>query len=230
MSPRRSRAGTTCFVPPYTLPHIVSCRCRPTPFHRSTPLEHDTRLTVSVLPHLSTSPQTRPFLFFCSLASSTIFRKTLNSRGVQVACAPHCAGNFTGKRCALTSTFNIDRLNSKLPLFTQSPQLKRRKMIPRRSRSTLIRWLLPQIPPPPPLCHLFICYRLGVRQWTKWEGDERVHSDDPPVGIHPLTSSAHALPQDAARTRHDVAAPPPPLCAYATHSPLLDRPGAGDTT
>jgi hypothetical protein len=56
------------------------------------------------------------------------------------------------------------------------------------------------------------------RRRREWEGDERVHSDDSPVGIHPHTSPAHALPQDAARTRHDVAAPPSPLCAFhATH-------------
>ena len=52
------------------------------------------------------------------------------------------------------------------------------------------------------------------RRWREWEGDEHVHSDDSPVGIHPHTSPAHALPQDAARTRHDVAAPPSPLCAF----------------
>ena len=44
------------------------------------------------------------------------------------------------------------------------------------------------------LCRLFICYSVGVRQWTEWEGDEHIRSDDPPVGIHPLTSPAHALP------------------------------------
>ena len=52
------------------------------------------------------------------------------------------------------------------------------------------------------LCRPFICYSMGVvsGHWTEWEGDERVHSDGPPVGIHPLTSPAHALLQDAAWT------------------------------
>jgi hypothetical protein len=37
---------------------------------------------------------------------------------------------------------------------------------------------------------LFACYNVEGRQWTEWEGDERVHSNDPPVGIHPLASPA----------------------------------------
>ena len=40
------------------------------------------------------------------------------------------------------------------------------------------------------VCRLFVCYSVEGRQWTEWEGDERVHSNDPPVGIHPLASPA----------------------------------------
>ncbi|KAI0287082.1 hypothetical protein BC826DRAFT_75499 [Russula brevipes] len=39
-------------------------------------------------------------------------------------------------------------------------------------------------------CRLFVCYSAEGRQWTEWEGDERVHTNDPPVGIHPLVSPA----------------------------------------
>lgn len=53
----------------------------------------------------------------------------------------------------------------------------------------------PMAGPPDPattasLCRLFVCYSPEGRQWTEWEGDERVHTDDPPVGIHPLASPA----------------------------------------
>jgi len=40
------------------------------------------------------------------------------------------------------------------------------------------------------LCRLSVCYSAEGRQWTEWEGDERVHANDPPVGIHPLVSPA----------------------------------------
>lgn len=40
------------------------------------------------------------------------------------------------------------------------------------------------------VCRLFVCYSAEGRQWTEWEGDERVHINDPPVGIHPLVSPA----------------------------------------
>ncbi|KAI9461877.1 hypothetical protein F5148DRAFT_1214572 [Russula earlei] len=44
--------------------------------------------------------------------------------------------------------------------------------------------------PDPSVCRLFVCYSAEGRQWTEWEGDERVHSNVPPVGIHPLVSPA----------------------------------------
>ncbi|KAH9954539.1 hypothetical protein BC827DRAFT_1386764 [Russula dissimulans] len=44
--------------------------------------------------------------------------------------------------------------------------------------------------PNPSVCRLFVCYSTEGRQWTEWEGDERVHTNDPPVGIHPLASPA----------------------------------------
>jgi hypothetical protein len=40
------------------------------------------------------------------------------------------------------------------------------------------------------LCRLFVCYSAEGRQWTEWEGDQRVHTNDPPVGVHPLASPA----------------------------------------
>ena len=40
------------------------------------------------------------------------------------------------------------------------------------------------------VCRLFVCYSAQGRQWTEWEGDQRVHANDPPVGIHPLASPA----------------------------------------
>lgn len=42
----------------------------------------------------------------------------------------------------------------------------------------------------PSVCRLFVCYSAEGRQWTEWEGDERVHTNDPPVGVHPLASPA----------------------------------------
>lgn len=42
----------------------------------------------------------------------------------------------------------------------------------------------------PSVCRLFVCYSVEGRQWTEWEGDERVHTNDPPVGLHPLASPA----------------------------------------
>ncbi len=38
------------------------------------------------------------------------------------------------------------------------------------------------------VCRLFVCYNVEGRQWAEWEGDERVHTNDPPVGVHPLAS------------------------------------------
>ena len=46
----------------------------------------------------------------------------------------------------------------------------------------------PDAAPPAHLCRLFVCYSVEGRQWSEWEGDERVHTDDPPVGVHPLAS------------------------------------------
>ena len=40
------------------------------------------------------------------------------------------------------------------------------------------------------VCRLFVCYSVEGHQWTEWEGDERVHTNDPSVGIHPLASPA----------------------------------------
>ena len=40
------------------------------------------------------------------------------------------------------------------------------------------------------VCRLFVCYSAEGRQWTEWEGDHRVHTNDPPVGVHPLASPA----------------------------------------
>ena len=40
------------------------------------------------------------------------------------------------------------------------------------------------------LCRLFVCYSAEGRQWTEWEGDERIHTNDPSVGVHPLASPA----------------------------------------
>ncbi|KAI0295604.1 hypothetical protein B0F90DRAFT_1144802 [Multifurca ochricompacta] len=42
----------------------------------------------------------------------------------------------------------------------------------------------------PSLCRLFVCYSQEGRLWTEWEGDERIHSNDPPVGMHPFASPA----------------------------------------
>jgi len=48
----------------------------------------------------------------------------------------------------------------------------------------------PTSTPDPSVCRLFVCYSAEGRQWTEWEGDQRVHTNDPPVGIHPLASPA----------------------------------------
>ena len=40
------------------------------------------------------------------------------------------------------------------------------------------------------VCRLFVCYSVEGRQWSEWEGDQRVHTNDPPVGVHPLASPA----------------------------------------
>ncbi|KAI0259441.1 hypothetical protein BC834DRAFT_630359 [Gloeopeniophorella convolvens] len=39
-------------------------------------------------------------------------------------------------------------------------------------------------------CRLFVCYSAEGHQWTEWEGDERIHANNPPVGMHPLVSPA----------------------------------------
>src|SRR5713226_7780502 len=43
---------------------------------------------------------------------------------------------------------------------------------------------------PASVCRLFVCYSAEGCQWTEWEGDERIYTNNPPVGIHPLASPA----------------------------------------